>query len=136
MKNLIYLLTIAFLLFSCNRSDENQLLNKVVGEWKLIQSKSYIQNTNGQNELITTDYSSQNIIYNFQTNNQLKITGSQNDGLFPYEFKNDYLGGNSDGGKIDLVLIQSTKYVFTLNGNQLSLDNKYVDGPELIFQKK
>lgn len=136
MKKLIYLLTIILLLFSCNRTDENQQVNKVVGEWKLIQSKSYVQNTNGQNELITTDYSTQNIIYNFQTNNQLKITGSQNDGLFPYEFKHDYLGGSADGVKIDLVLIQSTKYVFALSGNQLSLDNKYVDGPELIFQKK
>ena len=135
MKNLFYFLIVGFLLLSCNRNDETQV-NKVAGEWKLIQSKTYVQNSNGQNELQTTDYSSQNIIYNFQTNNQLKITGSQNDGLFPYEFKNDYLGGNSEGGKIDLVLIQSTKYIFTLNGNQLSLDNKYVDGPELIFQKK
>ncbi|MFN3272978.1 MAG: hypothetical protein ACK40Y_10625 [Cloacibacterium caeni] len=135
MKNLFYFLIVGFLLLSCNRNDETQV-NKVAGEWKLIQSKTYVQNSNGQNELQTTDYSSQNIIYNFQTNNQLKITGSQNDGLFPYEFKNDYLGGNSEGGKIDLVIIQSTKYIFTLNGNQLSLDNKYVDGPELIFQKK
>jgi hypothetical protein len=136
MKKLIYLLSITLLLFSCNRSDENQHANKVAGEWKLIQSKSYVQNTNGQNELITTDYSTQNIIYNFQTNNQLKITGSLNDGLFPYEFKNDYLGANAEGAKIDLVQIQSTKYIFTLNGSQLSLDNKYVDGPELIFLKK
>ena len=135
MKNVLYFLIVGFLLLSCNRNDETQV-NKVAGEWKLIQSKTYVQNSNGQYELQTTDYSSQNIIYNFQMNNQLKITGSQNDGVLPYEFKNDYLGGNADGGKIDLVQIQSTKYVFTLNGNQLSLDNKYVDGSELIFQKK
>ncbi len=135
MKNLIYLLPLTLFLFSCNRNDESQV-NKVEGEWKLVQSKSYVQKNNGQNELQTTDYSSQNIIYNFQINNKLKITGSQNDGLFPYEFKNDYLGGDASGGKIDLVQIQTTKYVFGLSGNKLSLDNKYVDGPELIFQKK
>ena len=135
MKNVLYFLIVGFLLLSCNRNDETQV-NKVAGEWKLIQSKTYVQNSNGQYELQTTDYSSQNIFYNFQMNDQLKITGSQNDGVFPYEFKNDYLGGNAEGGKIDLVQIQSTKYVFALNANQLSLDNKYVDGPELIFQKK
>ena len=136
MKNFIYLLLSVFLIFSC-RNEENQPVNKVAGEWKLIQSKVYVPNNNGQYELQTTDYSSQSIIYNFQANNQLKITGSQNnDGLFPYEFKNDYLGATSEGGKIDLVQIQYVKYIFNLNGNQLSLDNKYVDGPELVFQKK
>ena len=93
-------------------------------------------------ELFTTDYSSENIIYHFQANNTLKVSGGENigfsNGEYAYEFKNDYLSGFPSSGeiKIDLVQIQVSKWIFDNSSSQMVLDNSYVDGPQLIFVKR
>jgi hypothetical protein len=140
MKNLIFLLITIFSLTSCKR-DDNEISNKIFGEWKLMQAKQYGINASGEYELFTTDYSSQNIIYNFLPNNTLKVSGGENigynDGTYPYQFKNDYLGiplGNES--KVDLVEIQGIKWSFNLSNSQMTLDHSYVDGPALIFKRK
>ena len=142
MKNLILFIFAMITLSSCNHDDENETNNKISGEWKLVQGKQYVINSSGEYELATTDYSSQNIIYNFQTNNILKVIGGENigytNGEYSYEFKNDYLSGYPSSGetKIDLVQIQNLKWTFNSSTSQMTLDNSYVDGPTLIFEKK
>ena len=142
MKNFILFIFAMTFLISCNRDDENNSTNKVNGEWKLIQGKQYVMNSSGEYELSTIEYISQNIIYNFQTNNKLKVSGGENigysNGEYTYEFKNDYLSGYPSSGesKIDLVQIQNQKWTFNSSSSQMILDNSFVDGPTLIFEKK
>ena len=142
MKNFILFIFAMTFLISCNRDDENNSTNKVNGEWKLIQGKQYVMNSSGEYELSTIEYISQNIIYNFQTNNKLKVSGGENigysNGEYTYEFKNDYVSGYPSSGesKIDLVQIQNQKWTFNSSSSQMILDNSFVDGPTLIFEKK
>jgi len=82
------------------------------------------------------------VIYNFQKNNLLKVSGGENfgysNGEYPYEFKKDYLSGfpSPEDTKINLVIINDSKWVFNFSGSQITLSKAYVDGPTLILEKK
>lgn len=82
------------------------------------------------------------MIYSFQTNNLLKISGGENigysNGEFSYEFKKGYLSDFPMGedSKLDLVIMHSTKWVFNYSKSQMTLNNSYIDGPTLTFEKK
>ncbi|WP_304344246.1 hypothetical protein [Chryseobacterium koreense] len=135
----LFFLAFTFLI-SCRKEDETPT-NKIAGEYKLVQTKSIFTTTG---EPIIVDYSQQNIIYNFSKNNVLTVSGSDNygynPGTYPYEFKHDYLSGTplTDAEiKIDFVLIGGgSKMLFSSSGNQMKLISSYVDGTDLIFEKK
>ncbi|MFD1164534.1 hypothetical protein ACFQ2C_02840 [Sphingobacterium daejeonense] len=141
MKRFIFLISIIITLCSCERNEIEINNNSIIGEWKLVQIDQYVMNPSGAN-LSTTDYSSKNVIYNFQKNNLLKVSGGENfgysNGEYPYEFKKDYLSGfpSPEDTKINLVIINDSKWVFNYSGSQITLSIAYVDGPTLILEKK
>ena len=141
MKNFIFFITILITLCSCERN-EIEVSNSIIGEWKLVKAEQYGINSLGNSELYITDYTSQNVIYSFQTNNFLKISGGENigysNGEFSYEFKKGYLSDFPMGedSKLDLVIIHSTKWIFNYSKFQMTLNNSYIDGPTLTFEKK
>ncbi|WP_099369624.1 hypothetical protein [Sphingobacterium sp. 1.A.5] len=141
MKRFIFLISIIITLCSCERNEIEINNTRIIGEWKLVQIDQYVINPAGP-KLSTTDYSSKNVIYNFQKNNLLKVSGGENfgysNGEYPYEFKKDYLSGfpSPEETKINLVIINDSKWVFNYSGSQITLSIAYVDGPTLILEKK
>lgn len=136
MKNIFLLTILAMLFISCSKND-NEISTPIVGEWKLIKSEHY----DASNNKSVTDYSSQNIIYKFDSNSNLNVNNSNNAynaGNYNYEFKNDYLSGfpSSEETKIFMVIINSTKWTYNLSNGKMKLGNSYVDGQDLYFEKK
>jgi hypothetical protein len=134
-KNLILILAI-ITLSSCSK-DDNPSTKQIVGEWKLMEARILNFSTNP-----TIDYSNENIIYNFQSNGKLLVTGSQNigdpNGEYEYLFGNDYLSGAPSSGesKILLVKINNSKWTYNLTNGKMILGQSYVDGPDLYFERK
>ena len=141
MKRFIFLISIIITLCSCERNDIEINNTRIVGEWKLVQIEQNFMSPEGIKKS-TTDYSSKNVIYNFQKNNLLKVSGGENfgysNGEYPYEFKKDYLSGSpsAEETKINLVIINDSKWVFNFSGSQITLSKAYVDGSTLILEKK
>ena len=134
MKKLIPILVFIFIITSCSKND-NEISTPIVGEWKLIKSEQYDE---ASNKLSVKDYSSQNIIYKFDSNSNLNINSGNNAGNYKYEFKEDYLSGFPSNGetKMLIVILYSTKWIYNLNNGKMKLGNSYVDGPDLYFEKK
>jgi hypothetical protein len=141
MKRFIFLFSIIITICSCERNEIEINNTRIIGEWKLVQIDQYVMNPSGA-KLSTIDYSSKNVIYNFQKNNLLNVSGGENfgysNGEYPYEFKKDYLSGfpSPEDNKINLVIINDSKWVFNFSGSQITLSKAYVDGPTLILEKK
>lgn len=141
MKRFIFLISIIITLCSCERNDIEIINTKIVGEWKLVQIEQNFMSSAGIKKS-TTDYSSKNVIYNFQKNNLLKVSGGENfgysNGEYQYDFKKDYLSGSpsAEETKINLIIINDSKWVFNISGSQITLSKAYVDGPTLILEKK
>lgn len=119
---------------SCSKDDDSSG-NQIIGEWKLIAAKVF--NFGGQS---STDYSTKNIIYAFQPNGILKVTGEQNighsPGTYEYFFREDYLGRGTTDPKILLVKIDESKWTYNLTNSKMTLGQSYVDGADLIFERK
>ncbi len=133
MKNILFLTILAMLFVSCSKND-NEISTPIVGEWKLMKSEQY----DTSYKITVTDYSSQNIIYKFDSNSNLTVNSGNNAGNYNYEFKKDYLSGFPSSGetKMFFVVINSTKWIYNLNNGKMKLGNSYVDGPDLYFEKK
>ena len=133
-KNLILILVI-IILSSCSKDDKSSSI-PIVGEWKLMETR--ILDFSGNP---TIDYSSENIIYSFQSNGKLLVTGSQNigypNGEYEYLFGEDYLSGapSSEESKIFLVKIDNLKWIYNLSNGKMILGQSYVDGPDLYFEE-
>ena len=56
-------------------------------------------------------------------------------GEYQYFFGEDNLGGSSNP-KILLLKINNSKWTYNFTNGQIKLGMSYVDGPELIFEKK
>ena len=132
MKKIISIILIGILIFSCSKEENNA--DQIIGNWKLIEAKIY-----GFEGLNTIDYSDDTIYYNFQTNGTLIVTGGENVGYpigaYDYFFGEDYLGGMNDP-KIILVKINDTKWTYNLANEKMTLGLSYVDGPDLVFERK
>lgn len=132
MKKIISIILIGILIFSCSKEENNA--DQIVGNWKLIEAKIY-----GFEGLNTIDYSDDTIYYNFQTNRTLIVTGGENVGYpigaYDYFFGEDHLGGMNDP-KIILVKINDTKWTYNLANEKMTLGLSYVDGPDLVFERK
>lgn len=140
IKVSLFLLLI-FTLFNSCRDDDNES-NKVLGEWKLMKVEQYVINASDEYESSTTDYSSQDNVYNFQSNNTLIVSGGENvgytNGTYSYVFKKDYISyaASDEEPKVEIVEIDGSKWVYNYSNSQMSLSLDYVDGPKLIFEKK
>jgi hypothetical protein len=74
--------------FSCSSEDGcEKFSDNIVGRWKLIESSCSLNNSQPE----TTDHSKENIIFDFQENNKLVITGPiPNDRIDFYYFQAGY----------------------------------------------
>ncbi len=122
---------------SCSNDDDSSN-NQIIGEWKLIEAKFYgLEGGNSSEGSI--DYSDKNIIYNFQLNGTLTVSGEENagypDGTYEYFFGEDHLGGMNDP-EILLVKINESKWTYDLTNGKMTLGQSYVDGPDLILERK
>ncbi len=140
MKNSIFILLIGILSLGCTGDD---LLNEqIVGEWKLVEAQFYGVNGEGEFGLITEPYSEANIIYNFQADGTLLVSGEDNmgynSGEYNYEFKKDYLTGYPAEGEktILLVTINGSKWTYNFSDDLMILGTSYVDGPDLYLERK
>jgi len=136
MKKITTLLAMILLFINCSKNDE-ETSNPVIGEWKLIK----VEQNDGANNILITDYISQNIIYKFETNSNLNININNvayNSGNYNYEYKNDFLSGLPSSGetKILLVVINNQKWTYELINGKMKLGQSYVDGPDLYLEKK
>ena len=135
MKKNIALTLIGLLILSCSKDDDRT--NQITGNWKLIEAKFYRLDSGSSEGLI--DYSNGNIIYNFQSDGTLIVSGGENagyqNGEYEYFFGEDYLGGINDP-KIVLVKIKNSKWTYDLTNGKMTIGKSYVDGPDLIFERK
>ncbi len=133
IKILILILTVATI-SSCSKVDDSSS-SQIISEWKLIEARVF--NFGGQS---STDYSTKNITYAFQPNGILKVTGEQNishsTGTYKYFFGEDYLGGGTTDPKILLVKINGAKWTYNLTNGKMTMGQSYVDGADLIFERK
>ncbi|WP_369049538.1 hypothetical protein [Tenacibaculum sp. UWU-22] len=131
MKKALIFLLIEFLISNC--SNDNDISNQIVGNWKLTEAKFY--GLEGEDSI---DYSNKNINYNFKSNGILVVSGGDNagyaNGEYHYFFGKDHLGGNTDP-KILLVKINISKWTYGLTNGKMTLGQSYVDGPNLIFER-
>ncbi len=136
MKKFIPLILIGILISSCSADDANN--SQIVGNWKLMEAKFYGLE-GGTTSEGSIDYSNQNIIYNFQTNEILLVSGGGNAGYptgeYEYSFGTDYLGGSNEP-QILIVKINSSKWTYDFKDRKMILGKSYVDGPDLIFERK
>ncbi len=136
MKKLFCLIVFTTTIFSCSNTDvisENQ----IIGEWKLIEAK--IPKAAGVNSSTgSIDYSNNDIIYNFKSNNILTVSGGTNvgypNGNYDYFWGEDYLSTTTDP-KILLVKINESKWIYNLINEKMILEKSYIDGPDLVFER-
>jgi hypothetical protein len=138
MKKILILIFTIGIFSNCSNDDNDSTNNEIIGEWKLIAARIIDFSTNP-----TIDYSDENIVYDFQANGILTVTGGNNvgysNGDYEYIFVEDYLGGAPSPGEVMILLVKvnnSTKWTYNLTNGQMTLGNSYVDGPDLIFERK
>lgn len=134
MKKILILIMAIATLLSCSKDDDSTT-DQIVGEWRLLRTTCCFFE-GGK----TTDYSDENIIYNFKRNGILIITGGQNVeypvGEYQYFFGKDNLGSNTNEPKILLVKIDNNKWTYNLTKGIMTLGMSYIDGPNLEFERK
>ncbi len=132
MKKIIFFTLIGLIVFGCSKDDDEQ--SQIVGNWKLIESKSHGFQGEG-----SVDYSNKNIIYNFQVDGTLIVSGGENvgypNGEYEYFFGEGHLGGTNDP-KVLLVKINESKWSYDFSNGRMTLGQAYVDGPNLIFVRE
>ena len=136
MKKIIKLLMLVLLLTKCSKNND-EIITPVIGKWQLIR----VEATNRTSTTTITDYTSQNIIYEFTTNSNLNVNSDHSifkAGNYNYEYKNDYLSGYPSPGetKTPVVVINNQKWTCQFINKQMILGTSYFDGPDLYLEKK
>jgi hypothetical protein len=133
MKKIILLILTIGILSSCSNNDDNFNNDANIGVWKLIEGRINFSPSPEP----PIDYSNENIVYNFQANGILLVSGGDNigmpNGVYEYVLGEDYLGGQE---KIPIVEIEGFKWVYTMENEQMTLTTNYMDGTTLLFEKE
>lgn len=133
MKKAIILLWILSAAIGCSKDNDIEN-NKIVGEWKLEEAQIY-----GFEGGRSIDYSRENIIYNFRSDGILVITGGENagypNGEYEYALVKEPLGGPDDP-EVLFLKIENSEWTYQNINGKMKLGMSYVDGPDLIFERK
>lgn len=127
MKKIIFVL-IAVAFIACNN---NPPINDVQGKWKLIK----VENAFAQQ---STDYSSNNIVFDFGSS-VVTISGNNSNafymsnGSYPYTLQMQ--NSISPTHQTMTLTLKGTQYIYAKTGNEMTLNNGYVDGDKLTFAK-
>lgn len=136
MRKILTLLLIGFLVLGC--SSDDAISNQIVGSWKLLEAKFYGLE-GGSSSGGSIDYSDENIIYNFKSDGYLIVSGGNNagyaNGEYEYFFEEDHFGGDT-APKVLMVKINNSRWTYDLTDGKMTLGQSYVDGPNLIFERK
>lgn len=137
MKKIIFLITTIVVLTSCSNNDD--ISNQITGKWRLVEAKFYGLESGNSSES-SIDYSKDNIIYSFQASGNLVVFGNGENAGYPnseyeYFFGKDHLSGGNDP-EILLVKINKSKWTYDLTNGKMTLGKSYVDGPDLVFERK
>lgn len=131
MRKIFFFMFLLLSFSSCDNDDS--VSEEIAGEWKLIRVE-----INGFQGHSATDYTNQNVIYNFKRNGKL-VVNAENLGYpageYSYFFGEDHLGANTDP-KTLLVKINDSKFTYYFKDGEMKLGLSYVDGPDLIFVRK
>lgn len=137
MKKFIFFILTIVIFSRCSNDDNTPIDTPILGEWKLVAARIINFSTN---PLI--DYSNENIVYNFQANGILSVTGGNNpsypDGDYVYEFMVDYLSGGPSPGESMIPLVKinnSRKWTYRMEDGKMTLGSSYIDGPDLFFER-
>lgn len=131
MKKEIYVAIFSLLALACTKDDE---ASPIYGKWKLLEARYY-----GFQSERSVDYSNRNIVYNFQVNDILIVSGGDNagypNGEYQYFFGEGYLSDIPEANPVVIVEINDTKWEFDLTDGKMTIGQAYVDGPNLIFER-
>lgn len=138
MKKIVYLFTIAFLITSCLKNEEEPkptvcITNpKIVNKWKLVKITNVFSGKN-------INYTDKNVEFDFKPNGKLTVS-KDNDAFFKgeyiYKMKTKSITAD-EKNKTLMVTIHNTKFTYKeKEENKMELSNSYVDGPTLYFTKK
>ncbi len=128
MRNLILTL-LAVVFVACNN---NAPTLDVQGKWKLMEVKN-------ARALQSTDLSTKDILFDFGSST-VKISGNDIDtfyianGEYPYTLQ--MANSLSTTFQSMTLTLQGTPYLYKKNGDEMTLDNTYVDGDKLTFSKQ
>ncbi|WP_026450494.1 hypothetical protein [Aequorivita capsosiphonis] len=131
MKKILILLLTLVTVLGCSKNDDAET-NAIVGQWKLMRTV-----INGVAGPTTFDYSAENILYRFNENETLVVSGEENaihsNGEHEYFFGEDYYPGDTTGPKALLVKIDEKKWVYNLTDGEMHLEDRFV--ADLFFVK-
>jgi hypothetical protein len=103
-------------------------LTSIMGKWKLMKGSIFDMHTNSELEF---DYSQHHIVYEFQTNGVLKVSGDANLELqYPTLGEHTYSIGNYKE-----ILISSLHFWYQVSSTVLIIDGRPLDGPVFYFSK-
>ncbi|GLB50317.1 hypothetical protein [Neptunitalea lumnitzerae] len=135
MKKIISLLLVGFLLVNCSDNDEdsNRVVTPVEGTWQLMEARFYGLEGGSSSE-DSIDYSDQNIVYTFNSDGTLEVSGGDNagytNGIYTYEYEANAMGVVYT----QVVYIdESMWYFYNYEEGEIRLSKLHVDGPELVF---
>ncbi|MBN1651255.1 MAG: hypothetical protein JW857_08000 [Bacteroidales bacterium] len=115
-------------------ADHISSADHILGQWKLIREKT------AWLEASTYNYTNDTIIYNFQSDGNLIVTGNPYtnrayaNGSYTYVFEKEDAGG-ADYPEIWSVKIRSLSYTYKSKANRMELGLSYVDGSDYCFEK-
>ena len=117
-------------MLGCTDSDDT--LSPVLGQWKL----TFVEQNNIGGVGLNIDYSADNVIYTFGPDGIVTVSSDNaihTAGTHTYLYEYNYLSGNPSPGENQMYVMQinNTRWIYGLNGNTMTLDNSYVDGPRI-----
>ncbi|NLO71432.1 MAG: hypothetical protein GX102_10960 [Porphyromonadaceae bacterium] len=128
MKNL-FLTLFVLVLVSCTNNPPSL---EVQGKWKLVK----VENTFA---LQSTDYSSENIIFDFSSST-VTVSGNTSanfyiaDGEYPYTLSME--NSLSTTFQTMTLTLKGEQYVYKRENNKMSLSLGYIDGDNLSFERQ
>lgn len=138
MKKYFFVLFVVFFFFSCS-TDYDFIVTeeRIIGEWQLIESRTYVENEDGWSVGTPVSYEQDQIFYTFEPGKKLTVSSNHPDfleGVYEWEFKNAPLGSpNEDEQNFAQMIIDERIYMLGFDDDLMSLDRTYVDETQLIF---
>ncbi len=114
--------------------------DQIIGEWKLIREKNPWYSSSSSSSY---DYTNDTIIYSFQPNNMLVVTGNRynnrafSNGEYNYVFEKENFGNYQSSTEYNIwhVKIKGTIWTHRSQNKLMEIGQSYVDGTDYCFEK-
>lgn len=143
MKYFLLLFTFCVLFIFGNIAEKVVDENKFSGQWKLIETKSYLTDSDGDLSLTTLNFEDIGIVYHFKEDFTLEISGVKDpmtaplfNGTYNYELKTDTLDFSDDPAKQhELLILGKAPFLYHFENDELKLELVYPEMLEMIFER-